>query len=149
VATDFPSDLCGVLLSDGHHSFRPLACHDLILAHDWFHVRRKHKAAEKSFANEAAFMLERLRILVAIEEQIKDQPPDKILEARQDFSKPIMDYIRVFLDGQHALPGSSLGKAHRYTGKLWEGLIVFLSNPAVPIHTNGIEGALRQPAVGR
>ena len=54
-----------------------------------------------------------------------------------------IDDIRVFLDGQHALPGSSLGKAHRYTGKLWEGLIVFLSNPAVPIHTNGIEGALR------
>ncbi len=47
------------------------------------------------------------------------------------------------------MPGSSLGKAHRYTNKPWEGLTVFLDNPAVPIHTNGMGGALRGPAVGR
>ena len=149
VAADFLSDLNGVLLSDGHHSFKPLASEGLRLAHDWCHVRRKYEAAEKTFKAESAFMLDKIRLLFAVEEQIKGQPPDKILELRRAISKPITEDIRVFLDGQHALPGSSLGKAHRYTDKLWEGLTVFLDNPAVPIHTNGIEGALRGPAVGR
>jgi transposase len=149
VASNFLADLKGVLLSDGHHSFKTLASDQLTLAHDWCHVRRKYKVAEKTFPAESVFMLEKIKLLFAIEEQLKGQPPDKILEVRQALSKPITDDIRLFLDGQHALPGSSLGKAHRYTDKLWQGLTVFLKNPAVPIHTNGIEGALRQPAVGR
>jgi hypothetical protein len=149
VAADFLAGLEGVLLTDGHHSFRPLATVILKLAHDWCHVRRKYEVAEKTFAAEAGFMLDKIRVLFAIEEQIKGRPPDKVLEIRQAFSKPVIAEIREFLDGQHALPESSLGKAHRYTNRLWPGLTVFLDNPAVPLHTNGIEGALRQPAVGR
>jgi hypothetical protein len=149
VAADFLSDLNGILLSDGHHSLKPLASAGLRLAHDWCHVRRKYKAAKKTFTAESAFILDKIQLLFAIEEQIKGQLPDKILKARQDFSKPIIENIRIFFGGQHALPGSSLGKAHRYTNKLWEGLTVFLDNPAVPIHTNGMGGALRGPAVGR
>ena len=143
------SDFSGVLLSDGHHSFKPRASAGLRLAHDWCHVRRKYKAAEKTFTAESAYILDKIQLLCAIEEQIKGQPPDKILKARQDFSKSITEDIRIFLGGQHALPGSSLGKAHRYTDKLWDGLTVFLDHPAASIHTNGIEGALRGPAVGR
>jgi hypothetical protein len=45
VAADFLSDLNGVLLSDGHHSLKPLASAGLRLAHEWCHVRRKYKAA--------------------------------------------------------------------------------------------------------
>ena len=149
VAAEFLSGLEGVLLTDGHHSFRPLGTETLKLANDWCHVRRKYEAAEKTFTAEAGYVLDKIRLLFAIEDQVKGQPPDKIRQIRQAFSKPVTDEIRTFLDGQHALPQSSLGKAHRYTDRLWEGLTVFLDNPMVPIHTNGIEGALRQPAVGR
>jgi transposase len=148
VAADFLSDLNGILLSDGHHSLKPLASAGLRLAHDWCHVRRKYKAAKKTFTAESAFILDKIQLLFAIEEQIKGQPPDKILKTRQAFSKPIIEDIRILFGGQHTLPGSSLGKAQRYTNKLWKGLTVFLDNPAVPIHTNGMGFALRGPAVG-
>ena len=72
----------GVLLSDGHHSLKPLASAGLKLAHDSCHVRRKYKAAEKTFTAESAFILDKIQLLFAIEEQIKGQPPDKILKAR-------------------------------------------------------------------
>jgi hypothetical protein len=67
VAADFLSGLEGVLLTDGHHSFRPLASDILKLANDWCHVRRKYEAAEKTFPAEAAFMLDKIRLLFALD----------------------------------------------------------------------------------
>ena len=94
-------------------------------------------------------MPDKIRLLFAIEDQIKGRPPDRIFEIRQSFSTPVIADIRNFLNEKHVLPESTLGRAIKYTNRLWDGLTVFLENPAVPIHTNGIEGALRQPAVGR
>ena len=36
-----------------------------------------------------------------------------------------------------------------YTNKFWPGLIVFLTDPLVPLSTNDVERSLRGPAVGR
>lgn len=90
VALDFLGELEGVLLSDGHHSFRPLAGEKLRLAHDWCHVRRKYLAAQKTFTAEADFVLDKIRLLFAVEEQIKGRPPDEVLGARPAISKPVI-----------------------------------------------------------
>src|SRR5690606_33076237 len=85
-----------------------------------------------------------------IEQNLKGKPPNEVLAGRKIHSKPIIDEIRERMDGLgHILPESSLGRALKYTDKLWEGLTVFLGDGAVPMHTNDIERILRTPAIGR
>lgn len=48
-----------------------------------------------------------------------------------------------------ALKDSPIGRALTYLANRWEGLLVFLTMPKVPITTNGVERALRNPVVGR
>jgi hypothetical protein len=150
VASNFLKDISGVLLTDGYASYKALASLQVLLANDWCHVRRKFIAAEKAFPAEAKWVIEQIRIFSDIEDRIKNDPPDERLKVRQSEVKPIVDGIKAKLDAWHSvLPKSSLGKAIAYTQKLWPGLIVFLSNPEVPWHSNSVEGAIRPPVVGR
>jgi transposase len=150
IAKNFLGALKGVLISDGHHSFKVLASPDLKLANDWCHVRRKFVLAESAYKEESEFFIDKIRDLFAIEDQLKGRPPNEVLSARQGLSKPLIDLIRGRLDSlAHILPQSSLGRAIAYTNKLWEGLTLFLSDPTVPISTNGVERAVRGPALGR
>lgn len=149
VAKDFLGNLKGVLVTDGHNSFKSLANADLILANDWSHARRKFFKAAKTSPEDANPFLDLIDELFKIESEIKDEPPDKRLEIRQSKSKLIIQKIQDLLNETVALPESNLGKALSYTSKLWEGLVVFLNDPEVPMHTNGIERAIRGPAVGR
>jgi hypothetical protein len=48
-----------------------------------------------------------------------------------------------------ALPRSALGRAIEYVLKYWDGLIVFLDDPQVPLDNNAVERALRGPVIGR
>ncbi|MFQ5515520.1 MAG: transposase [Myxococcota bacterium] len=45
--------------------------------------------------------------------------------------------------------GAPLGRAVRYTAKVWPGLCSFLDNPRGPIDHNGTEREMRTVAVGR
>jgi transposase len=152
-AEEFLKGLEGVLLTDGYYVYKSLAGDKLILANDWVHVRRKFKAAEKTHAVEAKWFLDRIRALFKIEEELKarNASDSEILAIRQATSKPLVELIGQRCRELEAttLPKSPLGRAIRYTLKLWSGLIVFLENPDVPIDTNGIERGLRAPVVGR
>lgn len=150
VASNFLKDISGVLLTDGYASYKALASLQVLLANDWCHVRRKFIDAEKVFPTESKWIIEQIRLFSEIEDRIKDVPSEERLRVRQAEVKPIIDDIKAKLDSWHAvLPKSSLGKAITYTQKLWPGLIVFLSNPDVPWHSNHIEGAIRPPVIGR
>jgi transposase len=151
VAKDFLGDLEGFLVSDGHHSFRCLASDKLILANDWFHVRRKFCQAEKNFPEESKYFLTKIRELSKIEEELKGRPPDEILAVRKERSRPIIEELKKTADdiSEITLPKSSLGIAFSYMNTLWAGLTVFLKDGEVPMHSNDIERELRSPAVGR
>jgi transposase len=151
VAKHFLGQLSGVLVSDGHASFKALASDKLVLANDWFHVRRKFVKAEKHYPEEAGFFIEKIAALNQIETKLKGKPPDEVLAKRQVWSVPIINDIRKRMDGLgHILPESSLDKALRYTDKLWDGLNVFLADGRVPIHTNDMNAYYaRLPLVGK
>jgi len=150
VAKSFLGGLQGVLVTDGHSSFKKLGKDDLTLANDWYHFRRKVKASEKSYPEECAVILEAIRSLSAIEEAIQGLSLEEIHEKRQKKSRPLVEKLRVYLDSlSHILPKSNLGRAVAYANGLWTGLIVFLDNPDVPMHSNDVERAIRGPAVGR
>jgi transposase len=150
-AQDFLKDLEGVLLTDGYVVYQSLASLKLMLANDWAHVRRKFVGAETTHPIESKWFIERIRALFEIEERIKGKCSMEILGIRQLESKPIVDAIeakcRILLET--TLPKSPLGRAIRYTLKLWKGLSVFLDNADVPLDTNWIERMQRSPVVGR
>jgi transposase len=149
-AKAFLSDLEGTLVTDGYKVYQQLASAKLVIANDWYHVRRKFILSEKSFPEESKYFIDQIRELSRIEADLKGKPPDEILKVRTEKSKPIVDAIKEKLESfSSILPESSLGKAVRYTLGLWTGLNVFLSNPLVPMDTNGIERTLRGPVVGR
>jgi len=150
VAKDFLAGISGFLVTDGHASFKTLASNTLVLANDWYHVRRKFIAAEKSYPNEAKVIIDKIRALSSIEAELKDQDI-AVVRARRDIESRalVVEIHKYLLDLAHILPKSNLGKAINYTLKLWRGLTVFLDHPTVPMHTNDIESAIRGPAVGR
>ena len=150
-AEEFLKGLEGVLLTDGYYVYKALGGPKLILANDWVHVRRKFKSALKTHSEEANWFLDHIGQLFKIEEEIKGRPSAEILAIRQATSKPIVDLIgkRCQELAETTLSQSPLGKAIKYTLKLWSGLNVFLTNPEVPIDTNGIERGLRGPVLGR
>lgn len=148
-AKSFLGRLSGVLVSDGAAAFRVLESPDLVLANDWFHVRRKFVAAETCYKEEATFFIDRIREMAKIEAEIKGLSADEIRVARQTLVRPIVDVIKAQLDAIIVLPKSSIGRAVTYTKKLWPGLTVFLGDPDVPMHSNDIERAMYGPAVGR
>jgi hypothetical protein len=45
---------------------------------------------------------------------------------------------------QRFLPGSDFGKAVKYVVRNWDGLVVFLDAPAVPIDNNRCDGCSRR-----
>ena len=150
VAKDFLGDLKGVLVTDGHSSFKALGNKNLILANDWYHARRKFVQAEKSFPKEAQFFIGEIAKLAKIEEKIKGFSSSDRLQVREQESKPIVDSIQdKMIELSSVLPESSLGKAITYTQKLWTGLNVFLTHPDVPLDTNAVERILRNPVTGR
>jgi transposase len=150
VAKSFLGELSGVLVTDGHSCFKRLGSETLILANDWYHFRRKVKAAESTYPEECAYLLDKIGELSAIEAKLKGRPPNEIYEERQSQSRPIVEDIRQYLDAlSHVLPRSGLGRAVGYADGLWQGLTVFLEHPDVPMHSNDIERAIRSPAVGR
>jgi transposase len=145
-------DYRGVVVADGYGAYATLArergAGGFTLAHCWAHVRRKLVEAEAAYP-QAGEALEAIAQLYAIEAELLGAAPEARLAARRERSKPLVDGLRVWLDGVRALPESSLGKAIAYADGLWPGLVRFLDDPAIPIDNNATERALRGVVLGR
>ncbi len=121
-----PESTSMVLVTDDYSGFNALAAHPAIKGHAacWAHTRRKyHEASLGRNKNASAFqMLGLIGKLYQIERQVKDQPCEQKRSVRQQQAKPILDKIRQWLDKQlpRVTPKSDLGKAIRYTDKLWD-----------------------------
>jgi transposase len=145
-------DYRGVVVADGYGAYATLArergAGGFTLAHCWAHVRRKLVEAEAAYP-QAGEALEAIAQLYAIEAELLGAAPEARLAARRERSKPLVEGLRVWLDGVRALPESSLGKAIAYADGLWPGLVRFLDDPAIPIDNNATERALRGVVLGR
>jgi transposase len=89
--------------------------------------------------------------LYQIERQIKDESAQHKQRLRQQQAKPVLDKIRHWLDKQipRVVPGTDLGKAIRYTDRLWDKLSLYISDGNIPIDNNPAENAIRPFVVGR
>lgn len=148
----------GTLACDGLKSYDSMAKdREITLAGCLAHIRRKFYLAEKAAkrqtkgAVKASIPLRMIRQLYAIEENIRDRPPDEKRKIRQEKSVPIMDELKKWLDDEvsRSLPKSLLGKAIGYALDQWDKMLVFLSNGLVPIDNNGAERCIRPFVIGR
>jgi transposase len=142
----------GVLMVDGLGTYQSVADKNrsLSLVNCWMHVRRKYVECGEKCA-EAHQALELIGALYKVEEEYKQGPPElaRLLELRQQKSRPIINKLQQWACELRVLPDSALGSAVKYMSNLWTGLTRFLSDPRVPLDNGATERAMRGLAVGR
>jgi transposase len=158
-------DYPGTIVCDGLSTHQSIVNHIATtgrappqLAGCWAHARAKFQKCESDFP-EATPILDDFDELFGLEREHRrregeseDDYHRRILEVRQNQSKPIVERIGATLRAYRPPPGASklaFAKAVAYTLKRWDALNVFLDDPAVWLDNNRTERALRQPVVGR
>jgi len=75
------------------------------------------------------------------------------LRFHQEKSGPVMEKLESWLDAllkeKQVEPNSGLGKAIRYTTKLWEALTLFLREPGAPLDNTLTERMLKKAIIHR
>ena len=95
--------------------------------------------------------LVRIAALYAVEADIRGLPADERRQARQQRSKPLVEALQPWLEGQLAAVSgkSTIAEAIRYALSRWDGLSRFLDDGRVEIDSNVVERAIRPIALGR
>ena len=143
----------GILQVDGYAGFEQLtAGGHITLAACWAHARRKfYEIAEADASPIAVEAVRRIAEIYAVETKIRTEPPERRLALRQESSRPLVDALRAWLEGQ--LPTlaarSKLAEAIRYALTRWDGLSRFLDDGRIELDTNPVERAIRPVALGR
>lgn len=142
-------DYAGTVLCDGYSAYESLRKRGgrFQLAHCWAHVRRKFVEAEQVAPEPCNQVLDLIGELYAIERDCACD--DERTRARAERSRDTLRRIHAWALDQRALPQSPLGKAIRYMGDLWPGLVRFLDEPLLALDNNATERALRGVVVGR
>ena len=126
----------------------------ILLSFCWAHVRRKIFDSEKSYP-EAKEVIELIGKLYKVEADAKEIIDEKerlkyLKKMRQEKSKPVTKQIRDWMLNQRVMKKSKIGKAIKYTLKLWDkGLLSFLENPEISIDNNHTERSIRAVTIGR
>ncbi|MBN2866078.1 MAG: IS66 family transposase, partial [Thiotrichales bacterium] len=121
----------------------------------WAHARRKFmdakKVLPKNKTGKADMAINLIQKLYRIEQQVKNQPPNQRLEARQTHSLPVLTQLKTWLDNSlnNTLPKSKLGEALSYLAKNWDKLTVYITDGRLNIDNNPVENAIRPFAIGR
>jgi transposase len=143
----------GILQVDGYAGFETLAeSGEVVLAACWAHARRKfyefHQATGSPIAAEA---LRRIAELYAVEKRIRGQPAEARLRAREAESRPLIEAMKPWLEGQlHRVPPrGGLAEAIRYALARWPALCRFLGDGRIELDNNPVERAIRPVALGR
>ena len=119
------------------------------------HARRKFKEAQalqkKGKTGKSDQALAYINKLYAIEKKIKDDPPDKRHQVRQEMAFPIIENLKTWLDKSllNVAPKTKLGEALVYLNNQWDRLVSYLEDGCYPIDNNAAERAIRPFAIGR
>jgi transposase len=151
----FLQDYCGKLLADcysGYQSIELRSASRIQRGACWSHARRKVFDGRSSHPVEASFVLAMIGELFDIEERGKTLTAEGRLALRQRESRPVLDRLRAWLDGETAarvLPKSLFAEAVRYLRNHWTALNLYLSDGRCPIDNNDTEQLMKQVALGR
>ncbi len=143
----------GLLQADAYAGFTKLYAGNRIQeVACWAHFRRKifenHQTAATPLSTA---LLDKIRDLYAIEEQVRGAPPDVRRAQRQQYSRPLVDDLKASIDDalRRLSPKSNMAKALAYGRKRWDALSRFLDEGSAEIDNNIAERAMRSVAIGR
>jgi len=156
-AVELLAGFSGILQVDGYAAYKQLANSNreggpVTLAYCWSHLRRKfyeiHVGGHATIATEA---LARIKLLYAIEADIRGQPPEARQAARQERSKPVVEAMKTWFEA--TLPtvsgASKIAEAIRYGLNHWDGLLRYLDDGRIEIDSNTVERSIRGIGLGR
>jgi len=146
-------DFTGLLQADAYAGFDKLYAGNRISeVACWAHFRRKiFENHQTSPTPLTTALLDKIRDLYAIEEEIRGSPPDVRRVRRQERSKPLVDELKISIDDalRRLSPKSNMAKALAYGRKRWDALSRFLDAGEAEIDNNIAERAMRSVAIGR
>lgn len=154
-ACELLAGYAGTVMCDGYAVYESLARanRSLVLAHCWAHVRREFIDIESAFPAETQAVLDLIGELYRVEAQCPRGPAGDELRRtlRREHSRAIVERLLAWIYSTYpnTLPESGLGKAIRYLGGRWSGLVRFLDDPRIPLDNNATERGLRGPVIGR
>ena len=145
-----------VIVSDGYGAYKTYAkATNTLNAQCWTHSRREFIKAEEVEPEKVKTALDLIRPLYTVEKEIKDNALEGEAKRlyRVEYGKPIVDAFFAWVEKERKagdlLPTNRLTKALNYVHSRKDGLMIFLTDPDVPIDTNELEQALRVIPMGR
>ena len=143
----------GVLQVDGYGGYRPLAEKGQVqLAFCWAHVRRRfYELAAAGPAPIATEALDRIKVLYAIEAEIRGQDHEARHATRLERSRPLIEDLEPWLRGKLTTISqkTKLAEAIRYALSRWAGLTLFLGDGRIELDNNIVERSIRPLALTR
>lgn len=144
------------IMVDGYEWYQK-ACDDYEIKRlgCWAHARRKFKEAKdvqvKGKTGKADQALNYIQKLYVIERKIKDMPPDRRKQVRQQEAVPILKQFKGWMEKSlpNVPPKTTMGKALAYLNNQWERLVGYVEDGHYPIDNNAAERAIRPYAIGR
>jgi transposase len=117
------------------------------------HARRKFVDALKYDKLKATYVLEKMQVLYALEQQMHDAGSswEERTKLRQEKATPVLEELKEWMLQQlpQVLPKSPLGIALAYTLPRWDGLTAYVMHGQIEIDNNLAENAIRPIAIGR
>jgi transposase len=146
-------DYQGILQADAYPGYNAIfETGQVIEAACWAHARRKfYDIHEMGPTPITTYVLGKIGALYQIESGIRGSPPDRRREVRQEFAKPIVEGLHLWLKEQlttvsrKSLTADAIG----YAMNQWQALCRYLDNGLIEIDNNAAERALRTVALGR
>ena len=117
----------------------------------WAHCRRYWWKAREQDAARAHHVLAVINRLYDIERATVDgdRPSSWHHAQRAEHAVPLLTELKQWLDKEHFLPKSLIGKAATYTRNQWDALNRYLEDGDLAIDNNAAERAMKQVAIGR
>ena len=145
----------GILQVDGYSVYEKLFGNhpDILLVYCMAHARRKFVDALKYDKERSTYVVERMQVLYALEQQMREQQLgwEEKTKLRQEKSVPVLLELKEWMTQQLPLviPKSPLGQAIAYSLPRWEGLSAYALHGQIEIDNNLAENAIRPLAIGR
>lgn len=144
----------GILQVDGYSAYQGMdKLFGLTLIHCWAHARRKFEKALGNDRQRAAYVLEKLQPVYALEERARKEQLsfEQRGRLRREKALPVIKALFEWLEEQinYVLPSSPIGEAIAYTLKRKKELMHYLEDGELEIDNNLVENAIRPVALGR
>lgn len=153
---EFLGDFRGTIQCDGFSAYTALLKRregELELAHCWAHVRRAIREASTESPRLAAWFLNQIQEMYAIEKVLRQFHAGPALRGAVRSSQTAMIVERVFKAigrvKPRLLPSGALAQALDYALERQAGLKRFLTDGRIEIDSNRVENAIRPCALGR